>query len=221
MDGWPPGTSVELVVVADFEAVLDAAAGAESIAVDMPIGLPDGKARGDYPRRCDLEARRLLGPRAAARVFFAPPRATLAARDPSEFQELHRRVTGKGAGLPVWGLVSRISQVDALVSARDQQRVFEFHPELVFMRLCERPLPSKHSRAGTVGRLEALAEIGVDRRRLEGLGELRGTKLADVLDATAGAFVAAQRLSGVRGARKLPEAGVERDSRELLMEIWY
>ncbi len=221
VDDWPPGASVVLEVVADFEAVLDVAAEAEFVAVDMPIGLPDGGARGDYPRTCDLEARRLLGPRAAAQVFLTPPRATLAARDPYEFQELHRRVTGKGAGLPLWGLVPKIKQVDALVSPGDQQRVFEFHPELVFMRFCNGPLPSKHTAPGIARRLEVLAEAGLYASRLDDLGKLAGCKIDDVLDALAGAIVAALRGRDPREARRLPEAGKERDSSGLAMEIWY
>ena len=45
------------------------------IAIDIPIGLPKAGARA-----CDVEARRLLGPRRSS-VFAAPLRAMLARRE--------------------------------------------------------------------------------------------------------------------------------------------
>jgi hypothetical protein len=60
---------VEVQVVATFAEVLGL--GAATVAVDIPIGLPDAG-----PRVCDVAARRLLGPRRSS-VFPAPVRAAL------------------------------------------------------------------------------------------------------------------------------------------------
>ena len=82
------------------------------IAVDMPIGLPDGAE----PRACDLEAQQALG-RQRGSIFLAPPRATLSARDPREFQRIHRSLRGVGAGLPVWGIVPKMREVNRALEA--------------------------------------------------------------------------------------------------------
>lgn len=46
--------------------LLDAYPGAAAVAIDIPVGLIEGAAR-----RCDVEARRVLGPRKSS-VFPAP-----------------------------------------------------------------------------------------------------------------------------------------------------
>ena len=65
-----PGGAVSWHFLADLRAGL--ALGADVVAVDIPIGLPDAG-----PRRCDQLARARLGPRGSS-VFPAPVRAALA-----------------------------------------------------------------------------------------------------------------------------------------------
>jgi len=143
-DGW------NLRRIPTFDEVLVAFPEEAVLAVDMPIGLPD-----EGFRECDLLARALLG-RFASRVFLAPPRPCLGARTPTEFQAIHRRLTGKGAGVPVWRIVPQILELDRLLGPELHGRVFEAHPELAFQALAGTPLPSKHTPEGLAARRRVL-----------------------------------------------------------------
>jgi predicted RNase H-like nuclease len=49
---------------------------------------------------------------------------------------MHREIRGKGSGLPVWGIVPKMLEVNRLMEERVandpavQGRIIEFHPEL-------------------------------------------------------------------------------------------
>mgnify|MGYP001584679600 CR=1 FL=1 len=75
-------------VCATFTEAAAWASDAEAVAVDIPIGLADER------RACDAAARKLLWPRAVC-VFWAPPRAVLAARTYSELPVLGEQVLGQ------------------------------------------------------------------------------------------------------------------------------
>ncbi|MCX7800759.1 MAG: DUF429 domain-containing protein [Fimbriimonadales bacterium] len=130
--------------------VLSAFPETAALAFDMPIGLAD-----EGFRACDLLARALLRPH-GSRVFLAPPRPCLQARDPTEFQGLHRRLTGKGAGVPVWRILPAIRELDLSLRPEDHRRAFEAHPELAFAGLAGGPAPSKHTPEGRGLRLRLL-----------------------------------------------------------------
>lgn len=157
------------------------------VGVDMPVGLP---ATGR--RRCDLEAKALLG-RAHARVFLAPPRGVLDATTYDEAGRLHRALTG-GLGLSVqtWHLVPKIREVDAVAG---DPRLVEVHPELSLAALGgDGPLPSKKTAAGRAARVALLTGW------LGDLGDLPAGD--DGLDALAVAWSAQRWLAG--RARTLP-----------------
>jgi predicted RNase H-like nuclease len=75
----------------DLEPVFARLAAGElaALAVDIPIGLS-----GVGPRRCDAEARRLLGPRRSS-VFPAPARDTLGASCHAQASALNQQAGGK------------------------------------------------------------------------------------------------------------------------------
>jgi predicted RNase H-like nuclease len=76
---------------ATFRAVLDAYPGAASVAIDIPIGLLEGTPQ----RRCDVEARKVLGFPRRTSVFRAPdPRCV---HEPAfeKAKECSFRMTGK------------------------------------------------------------------------------------------------------------------------------
>ena len=218
--------SVRLCLCAEFVSVVELTAGCACVAVDIPIGLPSGA----QPRPCDLAARQRLGGAAAARVFFAPPRGTLTAQSPQQFQSLHRQLTGKAASLPVWGIVPKLREVDATMTPQLQQRIIEVHPELVWQRLANAALPSKHQPAGLAqrhallaARLPELARLLEWRKRLG-----RAAAEDDLLDALV-CLVAAHELQPLlhqpsdridQTARRLPVGPVTLDERGLRMEIW-
>src|SRR5207248_1097349 len=72
---------------------------------------------------------------------LTPPRSCLEAKTPSEFQTMHFGARAKGAGLPVWGILPKIIEVNRLLEERIttdprlQDRIIEFHPELTWKRL--------------------------------------------------------------------------------------
>ncbi len=186
---WRESGTWRLLRFPSFRAALEAFPDPAVLAVDMPIDL-----HSEGWRACDLEARRLLGPH-GGRVFLAPPRPCLAAKTPLKFQETHRRLTGKGSGVPVWRIVPQIREVDEALKPAHHRRVFEAHPELAFLALAGGPLPSKHT-------AEGLAQ----RRRLLGVERLEDGRLLsdDDLDAMALHLVASAWAQG--RARTLPEA---------------
>jgi predicted RNase H-like nuclease len=172
------GGPVSLEVVGHFSTVLERVeAGAlGAVAVDIPIGLP---AAG--PRRCDIDARRLLTRRRSS-VFPAPARSLLGARSWAETRGISRQT---------YGILAKVAEVDALLSFAGQDRVVEAHPEVSFTHLAGRPpAHPKRTLEGRQERLVALARVfpGVPLARLPGAAP------DDVLDAlvlcwTAGRFL--------------------------------
>ena len=205
-EAWP-AAEVRWEVCRAFADVLRMAADCAAIMVDMPVGLPRGSER----RRCDEEARALLGP-AWTRVFPAPPRECLRASTPRQFQRLHRELTGAGATLPLWGIVRKIREVDEALanSRRAAEKVHEFHPELTWLRLGSGPAPSKHTADGIAWREAVLARFGLAAPRKLA----RGVKADDVLDATIG--LAAAGLDHC-----IPAGPPPRDDHGLPMRIYY
>jgi predicted RNase H-like nuclease len=197
--------------------VARARAGAALIAIDMPIGLSNERARA-----CDLAARRLLGRPRASSVFPAPCRAALAATTYRRACALSRRTLGVALSREAFNILPKIRQVDALMTPALQARVREVHPEVVFALLAGRgsglPQP-KRTREGERLRLSLLRRVAprfdLDRVR----GELGRARVArdDVIDAVA-CLVAASRIRQGK-ALVLPEDRVERDARGLRMEI--
>ena len=207
---WPCQTPAEIHFCADFTAVLALTKRCPAVAVDMPIGLPDGAT----PRACDLEALQALG-RQRSSIFLAPPRSTLGARDPQEFQNMHRELRGVGAGLPVWGIVPKMREVNLAIEANPglQKRIFEFHPELTWRRLSQGPsLAKKKTAAGLLDRIAVLnAKAGnwTSSKPYEIPGK---PALDDVLDAISG-------LAAAHAFLTRPRTIAPRNSHGIRMEI--
>jgi predicted RNase H-like nuclease len=174
--GWvvalgPPGrppTSVRVV-----SRFLDALDGDPAVvAVDIPLGLSE-----DGPRACDVEARRLLGPRRSC-VFPAPPRAVLGASGFAEALTRSRAAVGRGLSLQAWHLVPKIAEVDTAVDT-GAEAVVEAHPEVSFARLAGAPVDSpKRTAEGAAARRALLGPLlGAVPSRLAGAAP------DDVLDA--------------------------------------
>lgn len=126
------------------------------IGIDIPIGLPDTGRR-----QADVLAYQLVGPRRSS-VFMTPVRAALEAVSHPAAVHVNRERAGEGVSAQVYGLRSKIFEVDGWVR-HVQRRVVEVHPEVSFARLAGGPLPDgKRTWAGAHHRRRLLAESGVE-----------------------------------------------------------
>jgi predicted RNase H-like nuclease len=201
-----------------FAAVLAMPEQPIAIAVDMPIGLLERHVPGG--RKCDRDARALLGRPRSSSVFTPPTRPGLTAATYSEAASLN----GAGMSKESFNILPKIREIDAVLMNNDQQRVFEAHPELVFARLAGGPL--RHNKKTPQGRRERarllrnlFAASFQAPLRIRLAHGLRHVALDDVADAYVLAHVARCIHSGT--ARRVPEAEPPCDTRGLRMEIWY
>jgi predicted RNase H-like nuclease len=179
-----------------------------SAAIDVPIGL----AARD-PRACDLEARRILGPRRSS-VFPAPVRSVLGAGTYAEACGRSRCACGKGISKQLFNILPKIAEVDRLQSRRLQAHLFEMHPELSFTVLAGAPMRfAKRTAAGRAERIAALRPAFGDLARLIEHPPA-GAQRDDVLDALVGAWTALRH-----AARCHLRLGGQRDGRGLRMEM--
>jgi predicted RNase H-like nuclease len=223
-DGWPCKESPRLLICKNFAEVVSETKSCSATVVDMPIGLPAGPPADEGHRQCDKDAREKLGRHGWNRVFLVPPRRTLEAQSLVEFQSSHASLLNCGAGLPVWGIVSKLKEVDQAMTPALQDRIYEFHPELVWWRLSGHTLSSKHGAAGIIERLEILREMIPTLDRLhewDGAKSLGHAKIDDLLDALVGLPVAGGIASTPQTSWRLPEKEPKRDERGLRMEMWY
>jgi predicted RNase H-like nuclease len=161
--------------------LLDAEVGV--VAVDIPIGIPEGAARA-----ADVEARRFVGARGS--VFTTPPRAALLAETFAEANLVARELTGKGLSQQSFALRNRILEVEALAEA--DERIVEVHPEVSFCELAGQQLAhSKHKPEGLTERRDLLEREGITLPPAP-----LGVPEADLLDAAVAAWTAARFARG-------------------------
>lgn len=206
-----------------FKEVIASHAPLAAVAVDMPIGLCDGKDG----RICDKAARRFLGKRSRS-IFPAPAAGLLREMEPEQLgkpqfynsaNKLNRQFTssvnkedGKGLTQQSWGLVPKIAEVARYLETNLElrSRVHEAHPEVSFTALnAKAPLAhSKTALAGLVARRSLL--MGIFGYRFEAL-EARASEFDpeeraspdDFYDALACLWTARRIHEG--SARTLPE----------------
>jgi predicted RNase H-like nuclease len=185
-DGWPCNEQPRLFFCPNFESVLKSTQTCCIVVIDIPIGIPSKATE----RACDLEAQEILR-KAAGRVFLTPPEECLTARTPKDFQETHCNLRGKGAGVPVWGIVPKIKEVNKAMTSELQKQVFEFHPELAWKHLAEgHILESKHTTAGILQRIGLLEKYVGDIKTFAEEEAARKSKIDDVLDSLVGLYTA-------------------------------
>ena len=187
------------------------------IAIDIPIGLTD-----EGPRRCDLEARKVLPRGKGSSVFPAPRRYQVAAPTYSEANARGKAKEGLGLSKQAWAITPKIAETDSLMTPKLQSKIREVHPELVFHRLSGgHALPAKKVKLGFDKRLALLEAAGL--HNLQTAITAAGLRRAlaqpdDFLDAAACAQVARRISTG--DFTQLP-ARPDRDRRKLRMEICY
>jgi predicted RNase H-like nuclease len=202
-------------ILSTFEAVVRLVIESKSIGlVDIPIGLCD------HGRRCDSEARKMLRRRRASSVFTPPSRRAFQGGTKEEMRRLNIDATGRSLSEQSLAILTKIREVDGVMTPDVQRCVRETHPEVVFAALngsvgLEHP---KRVRQGLAERERLLPKPFV--RSLEGRTfDRRQAGPDDYVDALA-ALVAAIRLKSGQGC-SLPRGIDERDKRGLRMEICY
>jgi len=101
---------------------------ADVIAVDMPIGFPQGSGRV-----AEREARSRLGERQSS-VFSVPSRAAVMCMDYSEACAANLGCSDppRKVSKQIFHIFPKMREIDALMTPALQDRVFEVHPELAF-----------------------------------------------------------------------------------------
>jgi len=191
------------------------------ILLDIPIGL---RERGPEERLCDIEARKLLGPKRRSSVFRAPCRQAISAKTYEEASNINKQMTGRRLSLQTWNIIPKIRKVDILLSSDEfaRSRVREIHPEICFWALAGHPMKhSKKKREGLLERTQVLQSIypRTDDIIKDALSRYRRKDVArdDILDALSAAVTA---MVGVQGLVSIPKAP-EFDSQGLRMEMVY
>ena len=175
-----------------------------TIAVDMPIGLPDriaGTGRGpEQAIRPHLGARR-------SSVFSIPARAAVEAatyREACDLAQLHSDPPRK-VSKQAFFLFGKILEIDHLLQADIglRQRIIECHPEFSFCRLnnmvpmaAPKKIRGAVNPAGIAERMELLAAHGIDREFFA-KGPPRGAAMDDLIDASVNLLVAGRHAQGL------------------------
>jgi predicted RNase H-like nuclease len=215
------GGAITHGISASFDALVQSLPDHSRVFVDIPIGLVDDAAEG---RRCDREARRLLGRGRSSSVFSAPCRSVLAASDYDQARQVSRRAIGKMLSKQAFLITPRIREVDRFLRRRERDLVVrEAHPEVCFWALNQRqPMAfRKKDQAGFDQRLALLRRYIAHADRLVGsaLGSYLRKQVAadDVLDALVLLLVAGTSDGALQTAPAIPET----DAHGLAMEIVY
>jgi predicted RNase H-like nuclease len=202
-------------VLPNVGGILAAYPDAATISIDIPIGLAEG-----MPRRCDVEARRVLGPRRNS-VFPAPDPRVIESRTYEDASALSRSLTANGVSRQAFAIYPKVAEVNAMMTPILQQRVIEVHPEVCFWALAgERPMDNPKRTPQGFEERRALLSEAFDEIRISSREEARrfarpaGTD--DVLDAIVAAWMARRYAEG-RAGRLPPDPDV--DSRGLRMEM--
>ena len=211
-----------LDVFPNITAAWQALQAAKLILIDIPIGLRETGREG---RRCDQQARKLLGAPRASSVFTPPVRPALALRTYQEAARVNYALTGRKLSLQSWGISPKIREVDQLLrtqrSAREKIR--EIHPEILFWALnganamthSKKRLPGFEERLQVLSRLFSHSEAIVD----EALCRFSRAEVArdDILDALAAAVTGLLSEGRLKTLPAVPEV----DAAGLPMEIAY
>ncbi len=193
----------------------------DRIFIDMPIGLEEDQ----YTRQCDQLLRDKLGGEYASSVFSPPIRPALHAPSYAEANMQCYEYTEKNLTVQAWNITPKIRLLDRLLKLQPElaDRVFESHPELLFMNLNGGMIyQKKNTKKGLRHRLDLVSRhepVAADFFR-DIKEEFRRNQVEedDIVDSMALALAA--KLSADKGMKTLPE-NPPTDSEGLKMAIHY
>ena len=226
VDGCPSGYAI--VTLGDgpprasmIPAIAPLFARGETVAIDIPIGLP---ASIEGPGRPPEQAiRPLLGPRRGS-VFSIPCRDAVFAATYADACALARAASTppKAVSIQAFNIFPKICEVDAALTPGTEAHIFEVHAELAFWRLNgEQPMAEPKAARGVPADRQLATRI--KRLTAHGLpGSLfdnrpAGLPLVDLVDAAAIALIAQRCADGTAVPFPNPPP---RDARGLRMAIW-
>lgn len=221
---WCPGTgAVRRRVVDGVDALLSLPEAPAVLGVDMVIGCPDRAESGG--RRCDRQARQLLGHPRGASVFSPPAYGVLGAETYDEAQRRNRTSGPDAPGLTkqTFHLLPKIQALAERMTPARQERVREVHPELAFYAMNEdAPVEaSKHDAEGRATRADLLDTCGFPEVRDAVEAQSGGAPGADdVLDAHAACWTARRIHEGTAERCPPTDQPASKNNRGLRMEIW-
>lgn len=203
--------SLDVVVAPTIGELMALVGAVETVAIDIPIGLPV-----DSRRAADALARQRIGALWSS-VFMTPIRDAIALPTYDEANEMLRARGLGGMSRQAYGLRTKLLDVDAWVRSSPYD-VREVHPEVSFAEMAGRPLTTrKLSWNGVQERRALLRAQGVDLPDSLGVAGA-AANIDDVLDAAAAAAWTARRIA-VGEAHSLPEPPEELDGRQVA--IWF
>jgi 8-oxo-dGTP diphosphatase len=134
------GTKLAINRFPSITNIIDAHLEADSILIDMPVGL---QSNTDHIRP-DTYARQIIRERAST-IFPAPCRQAIYAETVSQKYEENERVLGKKFTPLTVGIIPKIKEVDLFLQNNPhfKNRLLESHPEVCFAILKGRTLLSK------------------------------------------------------------------------------
>lgn len=193
----------------------------DRIFINIPIGLKEE----EYTRECDDLLRKKLGPEYASSVFSPPIRPALHAPTYVEANMQCFELTGNKLPLHAWHITPKVKVVDELLQKKEswREKVFESHPELLFMNLNGGMIyQKKNTKKGLKHRLDLVSvreKIAKDYFR-EIKEEFRRNEVEedDIVDAMALAFAA--KKSEETGIKSMPE-NKPSDSKGLRMAVHF
>jgi predicted RNase H-like nuclease len=219
----PCDGEARLRTVMRFADIFSAPEAPETIAVDIPIGLPERAGYGG--RRAENLVRPLLGERQSS-VFSVPSRAAIFARDYGAACRIALATSQppRKVSKQLFNIAPKIREVDQFLRANAAlaARAFEVHPEAAFWRLngeCALTEPKKLKgrpyAKGLALRRKLLIAAGLPEDAVNAAPP-EGAGADDALDALACAAVARRIHFGI--ARSFPDPP-ERDAFGLPMAI--
>ena len=211
----------------DFGSVWETHGSAETVLVDVPIGLREAS---NEKRPCDDAARAVLGPRSSS-VFPPPVRDAVDKDSYADAKAVQEARTDGSLGVQSWHICPKIRQVDRLLRETAPEArgiVREAHPEVCFWALAgERPMA--YSKTGQpaaafwerVAVLEDIDDAILDDVQAAGTDLGGGVSMDDLLDAVALAVTASHLTGPLRTLPPADSAAAERDPAGLPMEMVY
>jgi predicted RNase H-like nuclease len=208
VDGEGPSAVQVVSDIGEVVAMVDSGEIA-AVAIDIPIGLPDSG-----PRACDVEARRMIGPRASS-VFPAPVRSVLGSTSYEEACARSIAACGKRMSKQAFAILPKIESVDRVMTPIRQNSIVEMHPEVSFTALAGHPM--QHHKSTPEGRAERLVVLQEAFPDLDAqtVGRVPHTQPDDILDAFVGAWTARRWVA----KEHIVLGGGELDGRGLRMEM--